>query len=47
VTKLYETIDKSSDIGKKIKAFSNHDQDDDDDDDDDKSNSKERGTKKN
>lgn len=50
VTKLYETIDKSSDIGKKIKAFSNHDKDDkddDDDDDNDKSDSKESKTKKN
>jgi hypothetical protein len=46
VTKLYETIDKSSDIGRKIKAFSNQgdDKDDDEDDDNDK---KETPPKKN
>lgn len=43
VTKLYETIGKSSDIGQKIRAFT-HDEDKDKDDDDDQ---KENSTKKN
>jgi hypothetical protein len=34
ITKLYNTIDNSSDIGKKIKAFTNHDHDDEDKNDD-------------
>jgi hypothetical protein len=34
VTDLYSTLDKSSDIGKKIQAFTNEGKEDDDDDDD-------------
>jgi len=40
VTKLYNTLDESTDIGKKIKAFSNGDDDDDDDDHDRKESDK-------
>jgi hypothetical protein len=46
VTKLYETIDKSSDIGQKIKAFTNKDGDRDRDNDDDNE-EKEKPAKKN
>jgi hypothetical protein len=55
VTKLYETLDQSSDIGQKIKAFTNRDKDkdrdndddNDDDDDTDDSEKKEKHVKKN
>jgi hypothetical protein len=46
VTKLYETIDQSSDIGQKIKAFTNKDRDRDRDNDDDDE-KKEKPAKKN